>query len=82
MVKKYRKNMKSIYADAVVSPRMLAAGAQVSANRGSMSPHDLVSEIYRAMHEAAPRARNAGALTSTMHQPLAILGKRTRDKRV
>ena len=65
--------------DAVVSPRMLAAGAQVSANRGSMSPHDLVSEIYRAMHEAAPRARNAGALTATMHQALAILGKRTRD---
>ncbi len=78
MAKKYRNTIKGNHAAAVVSPRMLQAGAKVLASRGSMSPHDLVAAIYRAMHEAAPRARSAGALTATMHQALAILGKHTK----
>jgi len=80
MTKKYGTKIKGKHASAIVSPGMLQAGAKVLANRGSMSPHDLVAAIYSAMHEAAPRAQSADALTPTMHQALAILGKRSEER--
>jgi hypothetical protein len=48
----------------------------------SMQPepaHDLFAAIYCAMHDAAPRASDAGALTLNMRKALAILRKMGTD---